>query len=178
MRDAWSEAFQVLGRALRFFARHYPVVFAFGAVASLQRFLAVGGDERFAFADTIGGEVVTMASRVLLVLWVVRKLFADEGVPWSQVGKRLERFVEGRVGMLLVSGGMLVLLTGISQGVPALVEMTLADAGPIVEAWVLATKNVTVIPLVIVWLTVLARHAMTVGAAAEEVPDRETGAQA
>lgn len=53
------EAGGVLVEAGRFFLRHYAVVFGFGVVASIQRFLAVGGDERFAFADSAGGELVT-----------------------------------------------------------------------------------------------------------------------
>src|SRR5699024_3201250 len=59
MRGAWLEAGGVLVEAGRFFLRHYAVVFGFGVVASIQRFLAVGGDERFAFADSAGGELVT-----------------------------------------------------------------------------------------------------------------------
>ncbi|HLS73170.1 MAG TPA: hypothetical protein VK046_05315 [Actinomycetaceae bacterium] len=46
-----------------------------------------------------------------------------------------------------------------------MVGAALPDARPTVEAWELAIKNVTVIPFVMVWLTVLARHALTAAAA-------------
>lgn len=161
MRAAWSEAVGVLGRAGRFFLRHYPVVFGFGAVASIQRFLAVGGDEQFAFADSLVGELVTAATRVLFVLWLAWRLFADRDVPWSQVGERLGRFIEQRTAMLLISAGMLAVLTVIANVIPSMIGAVLPVARSTVEAWELAIKNVTVIPFVIVWLTSLARHALT-----------------
>ncbi|TDE90775.1 hypothetical protein EXU48_16785 [Occultella glacieicola] len=163
---AWGEAVGVFGVAGVFFVRHYPVVFAFGAVASAQRFLAVGGDERFAWAGGVGGEVVTVAVRVLFLVWVVRRVFADSDAPWSEVGDRLSRFLEGRTGVLLASAALLVALTIVAKVIPDAVAAGLeTSARATFLSWELAIKNVSVIPFVMVWLTVLARHALTIPAA-------------
>lgn len=159
--DAGREALGVLAEAARFFVRHYPVVLAFGAIASIQRFLAVGGDERFAFAGGAAGEVVTAAVRVLFLLWLVRRLFAGERVPWSEVGARLAGFVDRRRPVLWISVAMLVVLTVVAKVIPYAVGAALAeDARSTYLAWELAIKNITVIPFVMIWLTVFARHAL------------------
>ncbi|MBZ2195900.1 hypothetical protein [Occultella gossypii] len=160
---AWSEAIGIFGTAGGFFVRHYPIVFAFGAVASVQRFLAVGGGERFAWAGGVGGEVVTAGVRVLFLVWVIRRAFADTDVPWSEVGARLSRFVDGRTGVLLASAALLVALTIVAKVIPDAIGTGLdTSARATYQSWELAIKNVTVIPFTMVWLTMLARHALTV----------------
>ncbi|WP_163542531.1 hypothetical protein [Occultella kanbiaonis] len=164
---AWGEAIRVFGASGGFFIRHYPIVFAFGAVASVQRFLAVGGDERHAWAGGVGGEVVTAAVRVLFLAWAIRRAFADTDVPWSEVGARLGRFVDGRTGVLLASAALLVALTIVAKVIPDAIGASLdASAQATYQSWELAIKNVTVIPFTMVWLTMLARHAATVPATA------------
>lgn len=169
-RRDWTEAGTVLAAAGRFFIRHYPVILTLGAVASLQRFLAVGGDERFAFAGGVGGELVTAAARVLLVVWVARRMFAGTEIAWAQVGPLLRRFVETRAGVLVASTALLVGLTVVAKVIPDAIGATLPEASRATyTSWELAIKNVTVIPFTIVWLTGLTRHALL---AAEPAPVR------
>lgn len=159
-RIDWAEAASVLATSARFFGRHYPVVLAFGAVASLQRFLAVGGGERFAFAGGVPGELVTAAARVLFVVWVARRMFAGAGVSWAQVGDRFGRFARSRTGVLLASASMLVALTLVAKVIPDAVVATLPEQSRSGwRSWELAVKNVTVIPFTMVWMTALVRHA-------------------
>lgn len=169
-RRDWSEAGSVLATAGRFFIRHYPVILALGAVASLQRFLAVGGDERFGFAGGVGGELVTAAARLLLVVWVARRMFDGTEIAWSQVGPLLRRFVATRAGVLVASAALLVGLTVVAKVIPDAIGAALPEtARASYMSWELAIKNVTVIPFTLVWLTGLTRHALLV---AEPAPAR------
>lgn len=168
MRTGIHEAVAVLVQALGFFGRHYAVVAAFGVLASAQRFLAVGGGgERFGtlgdLAAGVVGEVFTALVRVAFLVWLVAALFRGADVRWSQVGARLGRFVDGHVPMLLASGVLLLLLTVVFKVAPDAVGHGLdPDARPTFVAWELAIKNVTIIPFVMVWMTVLA-HVAVVG---------------
>ncbi|WP_156252724.1 hypothetical protein [Pseudactinotalea terrae] len=164
-RQHWVEAAGVLATATRFFVRHYPIVLVFGAVASLQRFLAVGGDDRFAFAGGLAGELVTAAVRVLFLVWLVRRMFAGDDIGWSQVGHRLGRFGRTRTGAVLATAVMLVGLTIVAKVIPDAVAATLPESERATYlSWELAIKNVTVIPFTMVWLTALSRHAVRRGA--------------
>lgn len=161
MRAGLVEAWAVVVRAGRFFGRHYAVIAAFGLLASVQRFLAVGGgEERFGrageLAAGVGGEVFTAAVRLAFLAWLVVTLYRGVDVPWSQVGARIGRFVEGHVPALLASGALLILLTLVAKVVPDAIARGLdAATRPTALAWELAIKNVTVIPFVMVWLTTL-----------------------
>ena len=164
MNVAFAEAWTTFGQALSFTVRHYPVVAGFGILASAQRFLAVGGGERFAWAGGVAGEVFTTVVRVLFVLWVVRALFRGSDAGWSQVGPRFSRFVDAHTGMLLASAVLLVALTVVAKVIPAAVAGALPpDAHTTFVAWELAIKNVTVIPFTIVWMTTIAQVAILGG---------------
>ncbi|ACQ79774.1 hypothetical protein Bcav_1518 [Beutenbergia cavernae DSM 12333] len=172
MTRGWSQASATFGVALRFFFRHYAAIAAFGALASAQRFLAVSGDERFAFAGGVGGEVFTAVVRLMFLAWLVRTLFrAERAMPWAQLGRRLSRFVAGNAPMLLASAAMLVGLTLVFKVVPELLAADLSpDAHATFLSWELAIKNVTVIPFVMVWVTTIAREALR---ASDHATDRE-----
>jgi len=164
MHTGIHEAWTVLGQAFSFTARHYVVVLALGGLASLQRFLAVGGDERFAWAGGVPGEVFTGVVRVLFLVWVVRTMFAGAGVSWSQAGPRLSAFAGSHAPMLVASGVALVLLTLVAKGIPDGIAATLdGDARATFQSWELAIKNVTVIPFTMIWMTAIARVAVVGG---------------
>ncbi|MCK9795294.1 hypothetical protein M1843_16200 [Isoptericola sp. 4D.3] len=165
MHAGAHEAWAVFAQALSFTARHYPVVLALGVLASAQRFLSVGGDDRFAWAGGLPGELFTAAVRLLFLAWVVRALFAGSDLPWSQVGPRLTRFVDGHTAMLVASGALLVLLTVVAKVIPDAIAGAIDDGSRATFlAWELAIKNVTVIPFVMVWMTTVARVALLGGA--------------
>lgn len=160
MRTGWNSARGILADALRFFFRHYTVVLAFGLLASAQRFLAVGGDERWAWTGGLGGELFTNAIRLLFAVWVVRTMFRPLDVSWSDAGRRFGRYVSDHTPTLLWSGAVLVGLTlvfkvGVDAWIAGLAEPRTA------LAWTLAIKNVSIIPFMIVWGTALAREAVT-----------------
>ncbi|MCA5894342.1 hypothetical protein LEP48_13435 [Isoptericola sp. NEAU-Y5] len=162
MHTAFTEAWTAFVQALSFTGRHYLVVAGFGILVSAQRFLSVGGEERFAWAGGIAGEAFTTAVRLLFVLWLVRTLFTGSQVPWSQVWPRVTRFAEAHTGMLLASAVLLVALTLVAKVLPAVVAGTLAaDAQASFAAWELAVKNVTVIPFTLVWMTTIVHIATT-----------------
>lgn len=164
MHTGIHEAWAVLGQAFSFTARHYLVVLAFGALASLQRFLSVGGGDRFAWTGGVPGEIFTALARVLFLVWVVRALFAGSGVSWSQVGPRLSAFASSHTAMVVASGVALVLLTAVAKGIPDGIAATL-DEGPraTFQSWELAIKNVTVIPFTMIWMATIAQVALVGG---------------
>jgi hypothetical protein len=171
MRAGWVESRTVLAYALSFFVRHYPVVFAFGALASAQRFLAVGGGEQWAWTGGVGGEVFTNGVRVLFLVWVVRRMLP--GIPAADVGRGLQRYLTDHASSMVVNGAVLVALTlvfklGIDTWVASLAEPRTA------LAWVLAVKNVTIIPFMMVWFPAILRAA--VSAAAPGAPGRSPAA--
>lgn len=64
MRDEMNEAWKVAGRSARWFAKNYPVIASFGALASVQRFVAVRGVRGGAWAAGVTGELLTAAARI------------------------------------------------------------------------------------------------------------------
>ncbi|MBL7524737.1 hypothetical protein I6A84_43530 [Frankia sp. CNm7] len=165
MRVGFVEAGDVLCRALGFFGRRYLVIAAFGALASAQRFLAVSEDERFAFAAGAGGEIFTAAVRLAFLGWLAHTLLGYTPVPWSQAGARLSRFAEARWPMLVASGVILVALTVVFKGIPDAAIAGLAEENRArARSWELAVKNVTIIPFVMTWLTMIVRVALDAGA--------------
>ncbi len=153
--NAWTEAVEILAEAGRFFARHYPIVFAFGALASIQRFLAVSGGAEW--AGGVGGEIFTAAARIAFVIWFVRRMLRDRPVEWSGAGARWSAWNSKNWTAVLVTMGFLILFMVVFKVVP---DSMAGQVGGIDRStwlsWELAIKNVTVIPFTMVWMTILA----------------------
>ena len=154
-------ALSTLAATARFFGRHYLVVFAFGLGASLQRFLSVRYGDSWPAAGGVVGEIFTLVLRLLFLVWVARALLRKPGLLWH-AGRRLAAFARHSWPVLV---GHLVLLTAATlifntllEGVgPALLpESARADF----LAWLLAVKNVTVIPFTLIWLVTMLRDAL------------------
>jgi hypothetical protein len=155
------EALRVFLRACSWFARWYVVVAAFGVLASVQRFVMVGGGERFDWARGAVGETFTAAVRVAFLGVCVWLQFRDVDVPWSQASTRLGAFLRDHGTALLASGAILLVLTVAFKIVPdALIANLDGEARTRATAWALAIKNVTIIPFMMVWGVTLARHAI------------------
>ncbi|MFI5490280.1 hypothetical protein [Micromonospora echinaurantiaca] len=158
MATGWIEARAVLVAALRFFVRHYPVVFAFGVLASTQRFLAVGGGEDWAWTGGIAGELFTNGIRLLFLVWVARNMLRTLRPTWSDV-RRSSDYIAGHRAAMLWNGVVLVALAlvfkvGVDTWIAGLAEPRTA------LAWTLAVKNVTIIPFMIVWALAVVRAAL------------------
>ncbi|MDO3703553.1 hypothetical protein Q3W71_17940 [Micromonospora sp. C28SCA-DRY-2] len=158
MTTGWIESRAVLLAALRFFVRHYPVVFAFGVLASAQRFLAVGGGADWAWTGGIAGELFTNGIRLLFLLWVARSMLRPLRPTWSEVRHSTDYIAAHRAAMLW-NGVLLVALTlvfkvGVDTWIAGLAEPKTA------LAWTLAVKNVTIIPFMFVWAVAVVRAAL------------------
>ena len=149
--------------AVRFYLRHLPWVLALMAVPATERFLGQLV-ERTAVTGVLA-EVLTAAARVLLVVIAVQLgIRSDSAVgPLSRavVSQRLDRFFATQwkpllLQVLALSVAFLLLNLIPEHLVPALVEV-----GPMYWAVLLAVKNLTVIPLTLLWWVGLARHALT-----------------
>lgn len=164
-----ASAGQTVRDALTVFARSYPVVFAFGAIASLQRFVSVSYGDQLSTPLMIGGEVLTAGVRILFLIWVYRRLIRSDVrlrlLPFRAWGPTLARFSRSHprviVGhVLLLSLAVIVFKAGFDVGVPALFPDLNGDT---YLSWVLAIKNVTIIPLTMIWLVAAVRDALVDG---------------
>lgn len=175
-----ASALRTVRGAITLFTRCYPVVFAFGAVASVQRFVAVSYGDQLSTPVNIGGEVLTGAVRVLFLIWVWRRLINTD-VPLRHLSLRqwmptLERFTRHHprviIGHVLFLGlALVVFKVGFDVGVPALFPDL---DGDVYTSWVLAIKNVTIIPLTMIWLVTGVRDALLDGRLPAEDEPTET----
>lgn len=157
MREAWA----VFVDALRFFRRNFLVIVAFGGLASLQRFLSVGGDPRFEWAGGIGGELFTLAARVAFLAWLVRAVFRGRRPPDRAERARMGSSNARHRDMILGSVAIFLAMTIVFKIVPDTLVAGFGDAERQAGvAWILAVKNVTIIPFTMLWLTLLVRHAL------------------
>ncbi|MFD7310925.1 hypothetical protein [Promicromonospora sp. NPDC059942] len=151
---AWRDAVGILAEAWRFFARHYPVVFAFGALASAQRFLSVSGTVDW--AGGAGGEIFTAAARVAFIAWAVATLLRGTHAGWSDARARWSAWNTRNWPTVLATTGLLLAFLLVFKAVP---DALAGRVGGIDRetwlSWELAIKNVTVIPFTMLWMTVL-----------------------
>ncbi|MBF6214654.1 hypothetical protein IU433_25915 [Nocardia puris] len=168
-----ATAARVFTDAIRFSIRHYPVIFCCGALVSAQRFLAVGGGDRFAFAGGVAGELFTLAVRLAFLGWVIATVFRPR-VPWRTAADRLGEAFRDRTRLLLASAGILVALAAVFKALPWIVATSFVepDGRDTFLAWELAVKNVTVIPFTMIWIALLVREIVYDGS--ESVPRRVT----
>ncbi|MFD2027689.1 hypothetical protein [Promicromonospora aerolata] len=171
----WSESVELLAETWRFFAQNYPVVLAFGALASIQRFLAVSGTAEWAGGP--GGEAFTAVARIAFIAWLAWALLRDRRIEGSGAGARWSDWISRHRGTLLVSAGFLLVFLLVFKVVP---DSMAGRVGGIDEAtwmsWELAIKNVTVIPFTMVWMTVLlAARPLRREAAPEPPAERTSG---
>ncbi|GAA2243536.1 hypothetical protein GCM10010413_53030 [Promicromonospora sukumoe] len=152
MPGPWVAALQILAETWQFFARHYPVVFACGALASAQRFLSVSGTADW--AGGIGGEAFTAATRLAFGAWAAVVLL--RGTEWSDAGARWSAWVTRSWPTILATMAALALFLVVFKLIP---DALAGRVGGIDRetwlAWELAIKNVTVIPFTMLWMTVL-----------------------
>ncbi|MFD2793694.1 hypothetical protein ACFS27_09040 [Promicromonospora vindobonensis] len=166
---ARAEAVEILADAWRFFVQHYPIILAFGALASAQRFLAVSGTADW--AGGVGGELFTAAARLAFVAWLARTLLRDRPVEWAGAGARWSAWASRHRATLLASAGLLLLFLIVFKAIPdALAGRVAGISESAWMSWELAIKNVTVIPFTMVWMTVLLAVRPIGHAAAHEPP--------
>lgn len=156
----WAEAVEILAEAWHFFTRHYLVVFAFGAAASVQRFLSVSGTADWAAGPA--GEAFTAVARIAFLAWIVHRLLRDHATRWSDAGARWNAWFRQGWPTVLVSLGFLLVFLVAFKAIP---DAMAGHVGGIDKAtwmsWELAIKNVTVIPFTMLWMTILfATHPM------------------
>lgn len=171
----WTEAVEILTEAWRFFARNYLAVLSFGALASIQRFLAVSDTAEW--AGGAGGEVFTAVVRLAFVAWLVRALLRERRVEGASAGARWSAWISRHRATLLVSTGFLLVFLLVFKAIP---DSLAGRVGGIDEttwmSWELAIKNVTVIPFTMLWMTILFVARPLRGEAAPEPPSERTPA--
>lgn len=158
LRTAWT----TVSHAAAFFGRHYPVVFAFGGAASIQRVISVLYGDELPTAANVTGEIFTAAVRLAFVVWLVRTLITrDDGLS-RRAGPRLWAFCRLQwpvvVGHLVLLTAAALIFNNLLEGAGA--ALVSEDQLPTFWAWLLAVKNVTIIPFTLVWLVVMVRDAL------------------
>ena len=157
--------------AVHFYYRHLPWVLALMLIPATERFLGQL-TERTAVLGVLA-EVITAAARVLLVLLAVHLgIRRDPQVgplPWAVVSRRLDQYFKRNAKPLILQAVALSLLFLLLNVIPEQVVPARVDVGSMYWAVLLAVKNLTVIPLTLLWWVGLARHAL-------RVPDGEHSA--
>ena len=150
--------------AVQFYYRHLLWVLALMLIPAGERFFGQL-TERTAVTGVLA-EVLTALARVLLVLLAIHLgIRRDAGVgPLSRsvMKQRLDRFLKKNAKPLLVQAVALSVAFLVLNVVPERVVPALTDVGPMYWAVLLAVKNLTVIPLTLLWWVGLARHALRV----------------
>lgn len=148
--------------AVRFYCRHLPWVLVLMAIPAGERFL--GQLTERATVTGVLAEVLTAAARVLLVLIAVQVgIRSDDAVgPLSRavVGQRLDQFFKTQWRPLILQAVALSVAFLLLNVIPEYLVPALVDVGPMYWAVLLAVKNLTVIPLTLLWWVGLARHAV------------------
>jgi len=169
----WSS----LRATLRFFRKHFAVVFGLGLLAALGRVAQLGGFGLVTSWMNFLLEIAVEGARVLLFLYVlgladvkrgwlrVRRFFANSAQRKLLWGTAVHNFKTQWVpillnilGFLLIASALNFLIDWLAYGTPLLLK--LKENGllvPFSSEWVLLLffKNLTVIPLMIVFETVL-----------------------
>lgn len=150
--------------AVQFYSRHLLWVLALMLIPATERFLGQL-NERTAVLGVLA-EVLTAAARVLLVLLAVHLGIRRDATVWplsrSVAKDRLDRFFKQNAKPLIVQAVALSLAFLVLNVVPEQVVPALTDVAPMYWAVLLAVKNLTVIPLTLLWWVGLARHALRV----------------
>ena len=169
-----GSAGQTVRSALTLFIRAYPVVFVFGAIASVQRFVSVSYGDQLSTPLLIGGEVLTAGVRIGFLIWVYRRLIRSDRrlrlLPFGAWSPALARFSRSHprviVGhVLLLCLALVVFKVGFDVAIPAVFPDMNGDT---YLSWVLAIKNVTIIPLTMIWLVAAVRDALVDGRPASD----------
>jgi len=161
LRQGLDGSLATLLATTRFFGRRYPVMFAFGVGVSVQRLISVAYPDLWPPAAGVAGETFTLTARLLFLGWVARALLRQPGLT-THAPRRLSAFARRDWPVLV---GHLVLLAAATLVFNAVLEgggaaLLPESARPTFLAWVLAVKNVTVIPFTLVWLVMMVRDAL------------------
>lgn len=150
--------------AVQFYYRRLPLVLILMLIPATERFLGQL-TERTAIVGVLA-EVLTAAARVLLLVVAVHLgIRRDSRVgPLSRsvVNDRLNRFFRTNAKPLILQAVALSVLFLVLNVIPERLVPALTDVGPMYWAVMLAVKNLTVIPLTLLWWVGLARHALRV----------------
>lgn len=143
--------------AVGFYVRHLPLVVGISAIPAAQRFVAQRWADELPAVAGAPGELVTGAARLALVAVVVRlAILADEDLrrlPADDGWRRIRRFARAGWPSLAVQVLLLAAAVLVFDVVPERVvtRWVPADAEAGYRAVLLAVKNLTVIPLTMIW---------------------------
>jgi hypothetical protein len=150
-------ALEVPRWAVGFYRRHLLLVVGISAIPAAQRFIAQRWAAQLPAVAGVAGELVTGAARLALVAVVVRlAILADERLrrlPADDAWRRVRRFARARWPSLAVQGLLLATAVLVFDVVPERVvaRWVPADAEATYWAVLLGVKNLTVIPLTMIW---------------------------
>ncbi len=150
-------ALQVPRWAVGFYLRHLLLVAGISAVPAAQRFIAQRWAAQLPAVAGVPGELLTGAARLALAAVVVRlAILADDRLrrlPADEAWLRVKCFARTRWPSLAVQGLLLAAAVLVFDVVPERVVVRWVPAGAEATYWavLLAVKNLTVIPLTMIW---------------------------
>ncbi|GAA3836537.1 hypothetical protein GCM10022226_68120 [Sphaerisporangium flaviroseum] len=148
----------------RFYLRRFVIVFGLSTVPTVQRFVAVRWGQDLPTSVNVTAEIVTAASRLLLLYVIVKLAFGGD----PEVGRltretrweRLGRFIDHRRSDFAVQFLVLGAAFVVCDVLPtmAIEQWVTGDVREWVTATLVAVKNPTVIAFTMIWMTAVARQ--------------------
>lgn len=144
----------------RCYLRHLVLVAGLSLVPSIQRFVAVSMGDELPAAAAIGGEVLTAATRVLLVFLIFRIMWSEAGPgAWARFGVFVDRRRTAFLVQFLVLGAAFVVFDALPK--LAIEAWVAPEQRERVTAVLIAVKNPTVIAFTFVWMAGVVREMIT-----------------
>lgn len=153
----------------RLYARHFFIIFTLSLIPAVQRFIAIRWGAELPGAVNVAAEVLTGASRLVLVYVIVRLAVRSEPelreltpqVLWQRLGAGIDR---GRLGFAVqfaVLGVAFALLDVLPEQATA--QWVAEERRELVMAVLVSVKNPTVIAFTFIWMTGLGLRFMLNG---------------
>jgi hypothetical protein len=160
----WRLSVEGVQWALRFYARHFPVIISLSLLASTERAVSQYWDEPGAARIVL--EALTWGVRIAIVVFTVRiAILADPRWRRDQVDPRVTAFLHDRWPSIAIDGALLGLAFVVFTAPEWLASSFTGDARTTYWAILLGVKNLTVIPLTFIWMIAIARQAVLYGGA-------------
>jgi hypothetical protein len=160
----------------RLYARHFLLIFGLSLIPTVQRFVAVRWGAELPGAVNVTAEVLTGATRLVLLYVILRLAVRSEpelrGLTlqalWQRLGAGIDR---GRLGFAVQFAvlGVAFVLLDVLPGL-AIAQWVAEERRELVTAVLVSVKNPTVIAFTFIWMTGVGRRLMLDGRPRAERP--------
>lgn len=168
MGPHYTRSRETLVWSSRFALAHLPLMLGLGAVAGVERVLTQLWEPPMLPGVLL--EALVWSSRALLVVLAIRSgVVADVRFQRDLVGSRVDRFLTEHWPSWIINGVLLMLVFALFSLPELWVQGQPESEQAVLLAVVLALKNLSIIPLTLLWMVGIARQAVLYESTASEV---------